>query len=87
MEFSIDAGGHTNIESAEAKREEFVVKIADPQISVRAVCENGVSYNVYMEGAELGGVSIHGLLGEIFNLHRDNYNLYINFKHRIAILM
>ena len=24
MEFSIDAGGHTNIESAEAKREEFV---------------------------------------------------------------
>ena len=72
MEFSIDAGGHTNIiESAEAKREEFVVKIADPQISMRAVCENGVSYNVYMEWAELGGVSIHGLLGEIFNLHRD----------------
>ena len=73
MEFSIDAGGHTNIESAEAKREEFVVKMADPRISVRAVCENGVSYNVYLDGAELGGVSTHGLLGEIFKkiIHCD----------------
>ena len=65
MEFSIDKDGHTNIESSEAVREQFVVSMESPKVTVWAVSGDRVTYNVYVEeSAGLVDIPTHGILGE-----------------------